>query len=205
MIKTKIQLNDCLKFDSANYLKRNNIWFKSFKNDLVTNPINDQKHIWNYIKEMRFNEYYLNNSLLAESTHNSIFKRLLFTFLLILSNSKLKRLAYRTGFQIPPNTIEPGLTIWHWGAIIINPHAKIGRGCVLNPGVIIGHKEKGLAPHIGDNCFIGGGAKVIGDIKIGDNVTIAPNAVVVKDVPDNAVVGGVPAKIIKFKDESTSN
>ena len=42
-------------------------------------------------------------------------------------------------------------------------------------------------------------------VKIGNNVTIAPNAVVVKDVPDNAVVGGVPAKIIKFKDESTSN
>lgn len=44
-----------------------------------------------------------------------------------------------------------------------------------------------------------------GGVKIGNNVTIAPNAVVVKDVPDNAVVGGVPAKIIKFKDESTSN
>lgn len=42
-------------------------------------------------------------------------------------------------------------------------------------------------------------------VKIGNNVTIAPNAVVVKDVPDNAIVGGVPAKIIKFKDESTSN
>lgn len=90
---------------------------------------------------MRFNEYSLNNSLLAESTHNSIFKRLLLTFLLIHSNSRLKRLAYKTVFQIFPNTLESGLTIWHWGAIIINPHAKIGRGCVLNLGVIIGHKK----------------------------------------------------------------
>ena len=57
MIKTKKQLNDCIKLDSANYLKRNNIWFKSFKNDLVTNPINDQKNIWNYIKELRYNEF----------------------------------------------------------------------------------------------------------------------------------------------------
>lgn len=47
--------------------------------------------------------------------------------------------------------------------------------------------------------------RYLGGVKIGNNVTIAPNAVVVKDVPDNAVVGGVPAKIIKFKDESTSN
>ena len=72
---------------------------------------------------------------------------------LILSNWKLKKLAYKTGLQIPPNTVGPGLTIWHWGSIIINPHAKIGRGCVLNPGVIIGHKEKGLAPHIGDEAY----------------------------------------------------
>jgi serine O-acetyltransferase len=49
---------------------------------------------------------------------------------------------------------------------------------------------------IGNNVFIGGGAKIIGDIKIGDNVTIAPNAVVVKDVNKNCIVGGVPSKVI---------
>lgn len=205
MIKTRKQLRECLALDSMNYAKRNKSWTKSFINDLVTNPINDQKYIWNYIKELRYNEFYFNNSLLLKSSHKSKAMQIFFMLFLILSNWKLKKLAYKTGFQIPPNTVGPGLTIWHWGAIIVNPHAKIGRDCVLNPGVIIGHKENGLAPHIGDNCFIGGGAKVIGDIKIGDNVIIAPNAVVVKDVPDNAVVGGVPAKIIKFKDESTSN
>ena len=55
------------------------------------------------------------------------------------------------------------------------------------------------APHIGDNVFVGGGAKIIGDIYIGNNVSIAPNAAVVKDVPDNAVVGGVPCKILKIE------
>lgn len=56
------------------------------------------------------------------------------------------------------------------------------------------------------HCFIGAGSKIMGGVKIDNNVTIAPNAVVVKDVPDNAVVGGIPAKILKIKKhESTSN
>lgn len=55
------------------------------------------------------------------------------------------------------------------------------------------------------SLLYGAGSKILGRVKIGNHVTIAPNAVVVKDVPDYAVVGGVPAKIIKFNDESTSN
>lgn len=204
MIETRKQLKECLALDSINYAKRNKSWGKSLTNDLVTNPINDQKYIWNYIKEMRYNEFYFNNSLLAKYSHKSKFMKIIFMFFLILSNRKLKRLAYKTGFQIPPNTIGAGLTIWHWGTIIINPYAKIGRGCILNSSIIIGHKQNGLAPHIGDNCFIGGGAKVIGNITIGDNVIIAPNAVVVKDVPSNCIVAGVPAKIIKYINNANS-
>lgn len=112
---------------------------------------------------------------------------------------RLRKLSRITGFQIPPRTIESGLTIWHWGPIIVNPAAKIGKNCTLNPMVIIGHKTPGeLAPQIGDNVFIGGGAKIIGAIHIGNNVTIAPNAVVVKDVEDNCIVGGVPCQVIGY-------
>ena len=57
MIKTRQQLRECLALDSMNYAKRNKSWTKSFINDLVTNPINDQKYIWNYIKELRYNEF----------------------------------------------------------------------------------------------------------------------------------------------------
>jgi serine O-acetyltransferase len=90
------------------------------------------------------------------------------------------------------------LTIWHWGPIIINPLVRIGDNCTLYPGVLIGHKYEGaLAPQIGNNVFIGSGAKIIGAITIGSNVTIAPNTVVTKDIPDNCTVGGIPAKIIK--------
>lgn len=61
----------------------------------------------------------------------------------------------------------------------------------------IGQKEKGEVPVIGDNCFIGLGAMVFGAVCIGDNVVVAPNSVVVKNVESGCVVGGSPAKVIK--------
>ena len=110
----------------------------------------------------------------------------------------MKKLSYKTGFQIPPNTIGSGLTIWHYGFIIVNSRAKLGKNCTLYSGVEIGHKKRDCpAPIIGNNCFIGAGTKIFGDIKIGNNVVIAPNAVVTKSFPDNCIIAGVPAKIIK--------
>lgn len=52
---------------------------------------------------------------------------------------------------------------------------------------------------MGDNCYFGLDCKIFGSVRIGDNVTVGANAVVTKDIPDNAIVGGVPAKIIKTK------
>lgn len=112
---------------------------------------------------------------------------------------RLRRLSYKTGFQIPPNTCGKGLTIWHWGPIIINPRTRIGENCTLYPGVLIGHKtpEEGKSASIGNNVFIGAGTKIIGDVTIGDNVTIGVNTVVVKDVPSDVVIAGNPYKIIR--------
>lgn len=70
------------------------------------------------------------------------------------------------------------------------------------PGVVFGNKykdEDNSIVEVGDNCYFGLGVKVFGQVKIGNNVTIGANAVVTKDIPDNAIVGGIPAKIIKFK------
>lgn len=114
---------------------------------------------------------------------------------------RLRHYSYKTGFQIPPNTCGAGLTIWHWGAIVVNEKVRIGENCTLYPGVLIGHKVPSEpAAIIGDNCFIASGAKIIGAVMIGDNVTIAQNAVVTHDVPSNVVVGGIPATIIKHKE-----
>lgn len=92
--------------------------------------------------------------------------------------------------------IGGGLIVQHGYATIIAPR-KIGKNCWVNQGVTIGYTNDNDCPTIGDNVTIYCGAKVLGDVKVGNNVIIAANAVVVKDVPDNCVVGGVPAKIIK--------
>lgn len=102
-------------------------------------------------------------------------------------------------------TIGKGLYIGHFGGIIINNNTVIGDYCNLSQGVTIGKggrgKERGT-PIIGTQVYIGPGAKIFGDIKIGNNVAIGANAVVNSDVPDNAVMGGVPAKILSFNSSS---
>lgn len=80
--------------------------------------------------------------------------------------------------------------------IIISPYAKIGKNCVIHQQVTIAGLN-GVSSEIGDSCMIGAGAKILQNVKVGNNVFIGANAVVTKDIPDNCVVGGVPAKIIK--------
>lgn len=87
------------------------------------------------------------------------------------------------------------------GGIIINCKS-IGCNCTANTGVIVGNNSKGGMPIICDNVDLTIGSKVIGGVQIGNNVIVAPNSVVVKDVPNNAVVSGVPAKIIKINGET---
>lgn len=77
----------------------------------------------------------------------------------------------------------------------------MGENCTIQSGVVIGNVgDSDHRPVIGNKVNFGLGCKVYGKIHIGNNVSILPNAVVTKDVPDNAIVGGVPAKIIKYMD-----
>ena len=85
--------------------------------------------------------------------------------------------------------------------VVIHSDAEIGRNCMIGQHVTIGggnSKYPGV-PKIGNNVYISHGAIVFGGITIGNNVTIGANAVVTKPVPDNAVVAGVPAKILRYK------
>lgn len=82
--------------------------------------------------------------------------------------------------------------------IVIHSRAVIGCNCLIGQNVTIGGKSGWYeVPVIGDNVHISAGARVLGPIRIGNNVIIGANAVVVKDVPDNCIVAGIPAKIIK--------
>ena len=104
-------------------------------------------------------------------------------------------LTYSLGISIPPNVFGPGLAIVHYQGIIVSSRAKVGKNCRIHSGVNIG-AWKGKAPTLGDNVYLGPGAKLIGDIHVGDRCVIGANAVVCKDVPADVTVAGVPATII---------
>lgn len=119
------------------------------------------------------------------------------------------RIRSRWGIEIPRQTeIGEGLYIGHFGGIIISPQTIMGKNINLSQQVTIGVAGEGNnrgCPVLGDNVYIAPGAKLFGKIRIGNNVKIGANAVVYKDIPDNAIVVTSPGfKIIAFQDTRSS-
>lgn len=103
-----------------------------------------------------------------------------------------------TGIELPCEAeIGQNFVIDHFGGIIISGYARFGNNCRIRNGVVVGLKrmDDPVAPIIGDGVDIGAGAKLLGRIRIGNNVLIGANAVVITDVPDNSIAIGVPAVI----------
>ena len=127
---------------------------------------------------------------------NTLTKHTIYPFSLLI----MRHFSFQLGISIPLMTnVSSGLMIYHFGGIVVNGNSVIGKNCTLSHGVTIGHTLRGTrkgSPVIGDNVFIAPGAKIIGAIHIGSNVAIGTNSVVTKDVPDNAVVVGIPAKVV---------
>lgn len=98
-------------------------------------------------------------------------------------------------FESPPDLVH------YLNGIIVSYHARIGKNCTIMQQVTIA-EEHGRAACIGDNVFIGAGAKIIGGVNIGNNVKIGANCVVVRDIPDNCTAVGVPARIIDRTEET---
>jgi serine O-acetyltransferase len=106
----------------------------------------------------------------------------------------------KTGIELYYSTdIGPGLNIQHGTGIVIGPRFTIGRNFMIHQGVTIGQRYLN-SPHetilIGNNVTIFAGAKILGNIKIGDSVQIGANAVLVNDAESNSVYAGIPAKKI---------
>jgi len=108
-----------------------------------------------------------------------------------------------SGVSIPPEAkIGPGILILHSGGIVVNGAAVIGEDLTLHHEVTIGNRVSGGgSPVIGHRAMLGVGAKVLGDIQLGDDVDIGANAVVLSSIPDRAVAVGIPARVIRFKSE----
>jgi serine O-acetyltransferase len=105
------------------------------------------------------------------------------------------------GCVVPHSTkIGENVHFAHLGmGIVIDSHSVIGNNVQINHQVTIGGRKETGYPFIGNNVYIGAGAKILGGIKIGNHAKIGANAVVIMDVPDNATAVGVPAKVIVKK------
>jgi serine O-acetyltransferase len=147
--------------------------------------------IWKYQRALRYYEYWISNS----STKLSFFPRLFWRY-------RYYKLALLLNFEIPPFVAGPGLSLAHRGPIIVNPFAKLGKNCRIHSGVNIGTSAgtQDKAPQIGDNCYIGPGAKLFGAIQVADGIAVAAQAVVNRTFSDpNITIGGIPAKVISQK------
>lgn len=121
-----------------------------------------------------------------------------------LSGFVYRYLVTRYGCYIGDRSnIEIGVIFPHPNGIVIGGETKIGKNCVIYQqvtfgGKIMGDAQQGNYPSLEDNVTVFAGAKIIGNIQIGQNSIIGANSVVNKDVPSFSVVGGVPSKIIKY-------
>ncbi|MGI5990796.1 MAG: serine O-acetyltransferase [Methanosarcina sp.] len=146
--------------------------------------------IWKFQRLLRKVEYYSN---CKKSQISKLYlKYILFRYYMM---------SVHLGFSIPINVFGPGLSIAHRGTIVVNKNAKVGENCRIHACTNIGSNRSGdSAPQIGNNVYIGPGAKIFGDIIIADNIAIGANSVVNKSFYEKDIsIAGVPAKKINTK------
>ena len=176
----------------------------------------EQKHLikadvarWNEIDQINFNLF---ESLNWYMTYKKEFRNLIQHRLknpsrsfVSLMHCAIARILWKPleTLYIYTKDIGGGLYIHHGFATIISAK-KIGENCRIYQQVTIGYKQE-FCPVLEDNVSVTCGAKVLGDVTMHSNSLAAAGSVVVKDVPENAIVGGVPAKVIGYKDENNLN
>ena len=147
--------------------------------------------IWRYERHLRYLEYYSN-------TPKTVFKR----FILLWHKYWRSALGVKCGFSIALNTTGKGLCLSHYGTVIISQYAHVGDNCRIHAGVNIGadFRASEAAPTIGNNVYLGPGAKLFGSIVLADGIAVGANAVVNKSFEEkNISIGGIPAKKISDK------
>lgn len=182
MIKTKKQLKETLKLEKEFYLP------KETELEWVLTSDNRYK-LYQYVRYLRKTEYHYNNR--AKGIH-----KVLYAFY----RRKKNILGRQLGIEMWENTFDAGLKMWHAGNIVVNGHSRVGKNCIFHGDNCIGNNGKSSScPRVGDNVRLGVGAKIIGDVEIANNVTVAAGAVVIEScLTEHAVLAGIPAKCIKI-------
>ncbi|SEC17710.1 serine O-acetyltransferase [Maribacter dokdonensis] len=181
MIKSKLDYKKFVEADRIALNKSNNVGNR-------LRQVFFPDYIWAFQKRLRKLEYYKN-------CRPDVVGKIMYG----LHRIKFRKQSLFLGFSIPINTFGPGLAIVHYGTIIVSANAKIGKNCRIHACTNIGASGgSDKAPHLGDNIYIGPGAKIFGEIQLGDNIAIAANSSVNKSfMESNILLAGSPAKRIK--------
>jgi serine O-acetyltransferase len=161
MINSKSELQYYIEADRIISGRKNN-YSRFIIFPLFVDPIGKFMYL------LRMVEYY-------ENQLKSSRRFILFHFILFYHKLRFKRIGLKLGFTIPPNVFGPGLYIPHYGTIVVNPNAKIGKNCVLHTQVCIAGNDKKI---IGDNAYISTGVVITGFVNLGNNVSIASNSLI---------------------------
>lgn len=188
MIKTRRDLFDYLDADQLALGIKSNSYLSKIR--LIITP----NYCWKFQVLLRKCEYYKNN-------RKSLYHLLLFA----IYYQRFHQLSAKLGFSIPLNVFGPGLCIVHYGTIVVSSNAKVGANCRIHPSTCIGASGgKPEAPTIGDNVYIGPGAKIYGGIELANNIAVAANAAVNKSfLKEGILIAGVPAQETKEVDITT--
>lgn len=178
------------KADLKSYLDQDHKALMIYDNQKRPRPFYDE--VWKFQVALRKAEYAVNCKKGMFYLPYRLYRKIIF-----------HRWSVKCNFTIPLNSFGPGLSIAHYGTIVVNSNAQIGKNCRIQEGVNIGSSGGDKSPLIGDNVFIGSGAKIIGDIQIADNIVIGAGAVVVKSFAEQGItLAGVPAKKISDNDSA---
>lgn len=179
-----------------------NVLFEFIKNDLHRMDEYENKRclFWRvYISKPGF-RYLMTYRICKYIRSRAILKHTLF----YLYRTILHFQSVRFNIDIPLSMeIGPGFRVDHFGGIWLSQKTVIGRNCSISGNVAFGFIPRGINEgvpvSIGDNVYIGPGAKLLGKISVGNNVVIGANSVVTKSIPDNVTVFGVPARIVSHE------
>ena len=187
MISSRKELKEYLSYEKQFYLGRmGGGIYQNFLRIIKSHP---DYYAWKYVKALRVAGYYYSKRK----------ENIFYSIMYFLKCRKKNKLGRKLGIEMHERTCGKGLQIEHTQGIVVNGLAKIGENLILHGNNCIGvARNSKEVPVIGNNVRMGVGAKVIGNVVIADNVTIAAGAVVVKSCEQEyAVLAGVPARIVK--------